>query len=382
MKKPSLDFRNDSSWIRMSDPTPLPMDALRPYLEQINSRRRYTNRGPLVEQLELELAKRIGGGCHISLVSSGTTALISVLKASGVRGEIITTPYTYIATTASILWAGCNPVFADVEPDGFNICPKSASKRITPATVGMIAVHCDGESCDHEAPKRIADRHGIRIFYDAAHVRDFAASPLNPLRCGDFSAVSLHATKVFHAVEGGIAISWSAEAKRRIDQVAGFGLESECHASDLGLNGRMSEVHAAIGLANLDLLEGEIEARKMVCSIYHAYLATLDEITLSAPQSPKRTAACSYFPIRVRQGQKARDALLDHLQGYGIEARRYFFPLSSEFEAFRGASPASPQDATPEAFRASREVLCLPVHGRMTNSDATRIATCIQMFFN
>lgn len=341
----------------MSNPTPLPMDALRSHLEQINSRRRYTNRGPLVEQLETELARQIGGGCHLSLVPSGTTALISGLKAFGFRGEIIATPYTCIATTASILWAGCNPVFADVEPDGFNICPKSASKRITPATVGMIAVHCDGESCDHEAPKRIADRHGIRIFYDAAHVRDFAASPLNPLRSGNFSAVNLHATKVLHAVEGGIAISWSAEAKRRIDHFAGFGLESECRAKNLRLNGRMSEIHAGIGLANLDFPHGEIEARRMIVSIYRACLATLVDITLSAPQGPEKTAACSYFPIRVCQGQNSRDALLGHLQRHGIEARKYFFLVASGFEAFRGASPASPQDARPEAFRVPGSVV-------------------------
>jgi dTDP-4-amino-4,6-dideoxy-D-glucose transaminase len=364
----------------MSDPTEVAASALQDYITQINTRRRFTNRGPLVEQLEFELGQRIGGDCHVSLVTSGTTALICALRAAGVHGEVITTPYTYIATAASIVWAGCRPVFADVVTGGFNICAESVSTLITPNTSAILAVHCYGEPCNDKALRQIADRHDIRLIYDAAHVCDFVGEPSNPLWMGDLAVVSLHATKVLHAVEGGFVISRDADTKKRIDQIAGFGFENECTVSELGLNGRMSEIHAAVGLVNLGNLEAEITARQRVISTYFAWFSSSDCLSVPASWKDRKTNLCSYFPLRIRKGQASRDALHTYLQYHRIESRRYFFPLVSEFGAFSTFSQIPCYEATPEAFGASREVLCLPVHGRMTRDDAERVASIVVKF--
>ncbi|MBU3694734.1 MAG: DegT/DnrJ/EryC1/StrS family aminotransferase [Rhodocyclaceae bacterium] len=366
--------------IRMSEPGFPSVEQLAPYLERIGASRWLTNRGPLVEELEAAMASRIGGGCHVSLVANGTIALICALRAAGATGEVITTPYTYIATAAAIAWAGCKPVFADIDPGGFNICAESVERLVTPATSAILAVHVYGHPCDDQALRAVARRHGLGLIYDAAHC--FGAGDADPSVCalGDFAAISLHATKMFHAVEGGAVVSNDLETKRRIDRIAGFGLESELAAPELGLNGRMSELHAAVGLANLDSIEREVGLRRQIAETYRTALAGVDGLILPGKAGNPLADPVSYFPLRVTAGEGVRDALADHLASRGITARRYFFPLVSEFEAFRDpAHPAS--ESTSEAWSRSREVLCLPIHGRMRSRDGSCVVQALQAFF-
>jgi dTDP-4-amino-4,6-dideoxygalactose transaminase len=366
--------------IRISEPGFPSAEALAPYLQRMGDSRWLTNRGPLVEELEAALAARIGGGCHVSLVSSGTTALICMLRAAGVSGEVITTPYTYIATAAAIAWAGCKPVFADITPGGFNICPESVERLVTPATSAILAVHVYGHPCDDQALRAVARRHGLSLLYDAAHCFGPRDTHSSVCALGDFAAISLHATKLFHAVEGGAVVSHDIETKRRIDRIAGFGLESELAAPELGLNGRMSELHAAVGLVNLDSIDHEVGLRQQIAETYRSMLNGVEGLILPGMPGNPLVDPVAYFPLRVTAGERVRDTMAGRLASRGITARRYFFPLVSEFEAFRhdGASPAT---ATPEAWRRSREVLCLPIHGRMNCDDVAEVARAARVLF-
>ncbi len=351
------------------------LEALIPYLEQIWRNQVLTNGGPLHQQLETALCDYLGVN-HISLFSNGTLGLISALQALRITGEVITTPYSFVATAHSLLWHGNRPVFVDIEPDTLNLDPARIEAAITPQTTAIMPVHCYGTMCDASAIQRIADNYNLRIIYDAAHafgVRDGNGSILNH---GDLSVLSFHATKVFNTFEGGAIISHDAKTKQRIDNLKNFGIVDEVTVVAPGINAKMSEFNAAIGLLQLQDLDAVLARRASIDARYRAAFTDVDGIEC-VPRGQQTTDNHSYFPILVKPAYGlARDALYEKLKEHGIFARRYFYPLISNLPMYRGIASACPSNL-PVANMAAREILCLPIYPALTDADQDRIISMI-----
>ncbi|VXB33638.1 DegT/DnrJ/EryC1/StrS aminotransferase family protein [Massilia sp. 9I] len=347
-----------------------------PYLEQIWENKILTNGGPFHQQLEKALCEYLGVE-HLALFSNGTLALVTALQALRVTGEVITTPYSFVATAHSLLWNGIKPVFVDVDPYTLNLDPQKIEAAITPQTTAIMPVHCYGRPCDVAAIQRIADNYNLKVIYDAAHafgVRDASGSIL---RHGDLSVLSFHATKVFNTFEGGAIICPDAKTKQRIDHLKNFGFVDEVTVVAPGINGKMSEINAAFGMLQL---RGVDEAIARRAEIDRAYRELLKDVPGIAPmgEGGEASANHSYFPILVGEDYpESRDALYARLKEAGVHGRRYFYPLISDFPMYRGL-PSARRDNLPVAGDAAARVLCLPIYPQLALEDVERIAALIR----
>lgn len=360
--------------IPVTQPLLPPLEELLPYLERIWRSKRLTNNGPFHEELEQALARFLGVP-YLSLFNNGTTALITALQALGIQDEVITTPYTFVATPHALVWNRLTPVFVDIDPYTFNIDPSKIEAAITPRTTAILPVHCYGCPCDVEAIQAIADKHGLRVLYDAAHAFGVADAGGSILRHGDLSVLSLHATKVFNTFEGGAIISPSAKVKQHVDQVRNFGFVDETTVTTVGINGKMSEINAAFGLVQLDHVEHAIQRRQTIDRLYRDRLADIVGIQC-LPAAQNYSANFAYFPILVdkRYGM-TRDALYECLQDHNVFARRYFYPLVTEMAVYKNAVRTFP---TPVASHAAAQVICLPIYPDLQHVDLERVVNVIR----
>lgn len=353
-----------------------PLDEFMPYLEQIWDNRILTNSGPFHAQLETEIGAYLGVD-HISLFNNGMIALGTALQSLDLEGEVITTPYSFVATTHALLWNGLEPVFVDIDPTSLNICPSKIAAAITPRTSAILAVHCYGNPCDVEAIKAIADRHGLKVVYDAAHAFGVRYDGGSLLSHGDLSILSFHATKVFNTFEGGAIIAPDQAWKERIDSLKNFGKVGELDVLDLGTNGKMSEFNAALGLLQLKYIDEVIERRGLVEFAYRERLGSKRGIELLS-RDTRSAANYAYFPIFVGEDYPlTRDQLDEELRGHGIYAKPYFYPLISEFPMYRGRASARSEDL-PVATRVAQQVLCLPIYPELPLDDVDAICRIIE----
>jgi dTDP-4-amino-4,6-dideoxy-D-glucose transaminase len=337
-----------------------PLEEFLPYLEEIWETRWLTNAGPFHERLERELAAYLGVE-HLALFTNGTIALVTALQALRVTGEVITTPYSFVATSHSLLWNNLTPVFVDIDPVTCNLNPARLEAAITPNTTAILPVHCYGTPCDVDGIQKTADVYGLKVIYDAAHAFGVSSGNESVLRKGDLSILSFHATKVFHTFEGGAIVCRDAKMKQRIDYLKNFGFADEVTIMATGINGKMSEIQAAMGLAHLNHIDELIRSRGEVAAVYRRELGNLRGLRM-LPEPTGFTANHSYFPVFVEPDfRMSRDELYSLLRDNGILARRYFFPLISDMPMYRGL-PSAAAVNLPVAKRVANEVLCLPIY--------------------
>jgi dTDP-4-amino-4,6-dideoxygalactose transaminase len=353
-----------------------PLEELIPYLEKIWAGRILTNGGPFHQQLETELCAYLGVE-HISLFANGTIALLTALQSLRITGEVITTPYSFVATSHSLLWNGIKPVFVDIEPDSLNIDPKRIEAAITPQTTAILAVHCYGHPCDIDSIQRIADTYNLKVVYDAAHAFGVKCHCGSVLKHGDLSVLSLHATKVFNTFEGGAIVCPDLKTKIRIDQLKNFGHVGETNVVAPGINGKMSEFNAALGLLQLKYVDRAIRCRKEIDKAYRAGLEGVKGIRCLA-DAGELEANYAYFPILVgRDYAVDRDGLYERMKANGVHPRRYFYPLISEFPMYRGL-PSSNRENLPVASLAASQVLCLPIYPDLSLEKVDEICKFIR----
>lgn len=361
--------------IYVTQPYLPPLEEFIPYLEEIWASKTLTNGGPMHQRLEQALCEYLSVE-HISLFNNGTIALLTALQALNVVGEVITTPYSFVATAHSLLWNGIKPVFVDIDPHTLNLDPKKIEAAITPQTAAILAVHCYGNPCDVEAIQKIADKFSLRVIYDAAHAFGVQDAGGSILRHGDLSVLSFHATKVFNTFEGGAIICPDAKTKKRIDQLKNFGFVDEVTVVAPGINGKMSEVNAAFGLLQLKYIDASIARRKEISSTYRAVLKDVPGITCLNGGAQAVTNH-SYFPILVHPGfPLGRDALYEKLKVSNIYARRYFYPLISNLSMYRSMCSAR-RENLPVATRVASQVLCLPIYSDLIDADQQRVISIV-----
>ena len=335
-----------------------------------------TNNGKYHKQLEKELAEYLKVP-YVSLFTNGTLPLLTALQALRVTGEVITTPYSFVATTHSIWWNGCKPVFVDIDPATGNMDPDKIEAAITPKTTAIMPVHVYGKPCDTKRIKAIADKYGLKVIYDAAHAFGVEVDGESVLTAGDMSTLSFHATKVYNTLEGGALVMHDEETKKRIDYLKNFGFAGETEVVAPGINSKVDEVRAAYGILNLKQVDAAIEARHQVAIKYRDALRPVEGITFM-DDMPGVRHNYSYFPIFVDAEKygMTRDELYFKMKEQNVLGRRYFYPLISEFSTYRGLPSAVP-DNLPNAHKMADTVLCLPMHHELTESDIARIIDII-----
>jgi dTDP-4-amino-4,6-dideoxygalactose transaminase len=360
--------------IFVTQPDLPPLEEFIPYLEQIWENKILTNGGPFHVEFEERLAAHLGIE-HISLFSNGTIALITALKALRITGEVITTPYSFVATAHSLLWNGIKPVFVDIDPETFNINPQKIESAITPQTTAILPVHCYGNPCQVDEIQKIADTFNLRVIYDAAHAFGIHNLSGSLLRYGDLSILSFHATKTFHTFEGGAIISPDAKTKLSIDHLKNFGFVDETTVVAAGINGKMNEISAAFGLLQLKHFAKSIGARETIDARYRSKLMSIEGVKLL--QKPEHWSSnYSYFPIRIEDSYPlSRDRLYDLLRENGIYARRYFYPLISEFSMYREL-PSSREMKI--ALDVANRVLCLPIYPALAQESQELVISIIE----
>lgn len=361
--------------IYVTQPFLPPLEEFIPYLETIWDNKQLTNCGPFHHQLEDELCKYLGVE-HIALFTNATIALVTALQSLRITGEVITTPYSFVATSHSLLWNGIKPVFVDIDPNTLNIDPAKIEAAITPQTTAIMPVHCYGHPCDIDAIQKIADNYNLKVIYDAAHAFGVQDANGSILRHGDLSVLSFHATKVFNTFEGGAIVCPDAKTKARIDQLKNFGHAGEITVVAPGINGKMSEFNAALGLLQLKYLDTAIAQRKEIDTTYRKQLKGVKGIHCLSDAGEK-VANYSYFPILVEASYPiSRDDLYQKLKDNGIHPRRYFYPLISDFPMYRGL-PSSHRENLPVATVAAQQVLCLPIYPDLEMSSVDEITRFI-----
>ena len=346
-------------------------------LEDIWHRRWLTNNGHYHMELERALAEYLDVP-YISLFTNGTLPLITALQALRVTGEVITTPYSFVATTHSIWWNSLTPVFVDVEESSGNIDPGRIEAAITPRTTAIMPVHVYGTPCDTRRIQEIADTYGLKVIYDAAHAFGVTVDGRSVLEAGDMSTLSFHATKVYNTVEGGALVCRDEATKRRIDYLKNFGFAGETTVVAPGINSKMDEIRAAYGLLNLRQVDGAIARRRRIADLYRSSLADVPGIRF-LPDIEGVRQNWSYFPVFVTEADygMSRDALYGRLRERGILARRYFYPLISNFPVYRGLDSARPENL-PVATRLAEQVLCLPMYADLADADVERVIEAVR----
>ncbi|NBM57128.1 aminotransferase class I/II-fold pyridoxal phosphate-dependent enzyme [Proteus sp. G2667] len=358
--------------------TPLfpPLDELTPYLEDIWNRKWLTNNGHYHQLLEKELCEYLGVK-YISLYSNGTLALISALQALELTGEVITTPYSFVATSHAIVLNNLEPVFIDIDPITYNLDPKKIEEAITDKTSAILPVHVYGTPCDNKAIQKIADKYHLKVIYDAAHAFGVQKDGVSILNWGDLSILSFHATKAYSTIEGGAIICHTPEMKKKLDQLKNFGYESETEIPMLGSNAKVNEVQAAYGLASLKYIDGAISARRSVAELYKKKLSEIKGITfLDIGDNVKLNY--SYFPIIINEKiyGESRDALYFRLRENNILSRRYFYPLITDFDFYKNHDYKKHDISISKNI--SNNVICLPMHHNLNNEDIENIILCIK----
>jgi len=361
--------------IPVAQPTLPPLEEFLPYLEKIWESKLLTNSGPFHQQLEKKLCEYLGVE-HISLFSSGTSALIAALKVLHLSGEVITTPFSFAATTQSLLWIGLKPVFVDIDPNSCNLDSEKIEEAITEHTCAILPVHCYGNTCEVEKIKQIADKHGLKVLYDAAHAFGVDYNNSSVLKHGDLSVLSFHATKVFSTFEGGAIVSPNAKTKLEIDRIKNFGIVDELNVSGMGFNGKLNEVSAAFGLTQLKHIDAAIASRKKLTLMYREKLFNIDGIRCMQDQ-PSDRPNYSYFPIFVEKNFSInRDELYEKLKLNNITSRRYFYPLLSDISICKQEENLKTA-STPVAKKIAEEILCLPMYPDLQESDLDKIVNII-----
>lgn len=363
--------------ITVTSPLLPSLEELKPLLEDIWKSKWVTNLGKYHEKLEKELAEYLKVP-YISLFTNGTIPLITALQALGIRqGEVITTPFSFVATTHALWWNGLKPVFADIRESDCNLDPTRIEEAITPQTKAILPVHVYGNPCDTEAIEDIAQRHNLKVIYDAAHAFGVFKNGKSILAEGDLSTLSFHATKVYNTLEGGAIVCKTAEMKRKIDHLRNFGFEDEVTVVGAGINGKMDEVRAAYGLINIKQVDSAIEKRAAVAKAFREALRSIKGIRgLEDIDGVRHNYA--YFPIFVDASQygESRDELYSRLKSNGILSRRYFYPLISSFDTYSSIPSASISNL-PVANRIAESVICLPMHPYLTNKEVEFIISLI-----
>ena len=361
--------------ITVTSPLLPPLEEFVPYLQKIWDNKWLTNNGEMHQELERRLAKYLGVE-YISLFSNGTLALITALQVLDITGEVITTPYSFVATTHSIFWNKCTPVFVDVEPKYFNINPAKIEAAITEKTTALMPVHVYGNPADTDAIQKIADKYGLKLIYDAAHAFGVKKNGESILNAGDLSVLSFHATKIYSTIEGGAVICHSQEMKHHIDNLKNFGFRGETVVEEPGINAKLNEVQAAYGLLSLKYIDEAIAKRKQIVEHYRASLKNISGISFLPEQSDVEYNY-AYFPIFVDEAKYGmnRDALYEKLKSNNIWGRRYFYPLISTFEPYRELPSAQ---NLPVAQKAAELVICLPLYPDLGNEVVEKIINIVK----
>lgn len=348
------------------------LDEFHELLKEIWNSKWITNNGTFHKQLEVALAEYLKVP-YISLFTNGTLPLLTALQALRITGEVITTPYSFVATTHSIWWNGCKPVFVDVDPKTGNMDPEKIEAAITPKTTAIMPVHCYGKPCDVRRIKEIADTYGLKVIYDAAHAFGVEVNGESILKWGDMSTLSFHATKVYNTIEGGAMIMHDAETKKRIDYLKNFGFADEVTVVGPGINSKVDEMRAAYGILNLKQVDAAIEARKQTAYIYREALRGVDGLTFYEDM-PGVKHNYSYFPIFIDAEKYGitRDELYFKMKEANVLSRRYFYPLISDFSTYRGLESARKENL-PNAHKMADSVICLPMHHELSGEDINRI---------
>jgi dTDP-4-amino-4,6-dideoxygalactose transaminase len=351
--------------IYVTQPSLPDLDEYIPYLREIWDNKILTNNGPMHKRLEKELAEFLGVP-FISLFVNGTLALVTALQALRITGEVITTPYSFVATTHSLWWNNIKPVFVDIEHEYGNLDPDKIEAAITPKTTAIMPVHVYGNPCHVERIQEIADIYGLKLIYDAAHAFGVTYKGGSILNFGDLSILSFHATKVFNTFEGGAIISHDSATKQRIDYLKNFGFAGETTIMAPGINSKMNEVQAAMGLLQLKTFNDSIEKRKVVANRYRELLKDAKGITM-LPEPEDTVSNYAYFPIFIHEKEYglSRDGLYEKLKQNNIFGRRYFYPLISEFSMYKGLESSSP-DHLPVAYKMANDVICLPIYSELS----------------
>ena len=361
---------SENKLITVTSPLLPKLEDFIPMLQDIWDRKWLTNNGHYHKELEKALADYLGVQ-YISLFTNGTLPLITALQALRISGEVITTPYSFVATTHSIWWNGLKPVFVDVEEETGNIDPEKIEAAITPHTTAIMPVHVYGTPCNMKHIQEIADIYGLKVIYDAAHAFGVKKNGESVLKAGDMSTLSFHATKVYNTVEGGALVCHDEATKKRIDYLKNFGFAGETTVVAPGINSKMDEIRAAYGLLNLKQVDNAIAKRKATAEKYRAALKNVPGIRfLNDIEGVHHNYA--YFPIFISAEYGiSRDALYEKLKEHNIYGRRYFYPLISTFSAYKGLDSANPANL-PVAHKLADQVLCLPMFAGLTDEDIDR----------
>ncbi len=366
----------DKKQITVTSPLLPNLDDFNEMLKQIWESKWITNNGSFHKQLEKELAAYLKVP-FLSLFTNGTLPLITALQALRITGEVITTPYSFVATTHALWWNGIKPVFVDIDPATGNINPDKIEAAITPKTTAIMPVHVYGKPCDTKRIQEIADQYGLKVIYDAAHAFGVEVNGESLLNAGDLSTLSFHATKVYNTVEGGAMIMHDERMKKRIDYLKNFGFANETTVVGPGINSKMDEIRSAYGLLNLRQVDNAIEARHQVAIKYREALRNIEGITFF-DDMPGVRHNYSYFPIFIDEKKygMTRDELYFKMKEQNVLGRRYFYPLISEFTTYKGLESARPENL-PEAHKMAASVICLPMHHALSGEDVQRTLDCI-----
>ena len=352
------------------------LDEFTDSLKEIWESKWITNNGQFHQKLEAALAEYLKVP-YVSLFTNGTLPLLTALQALRITGEVITTPYSFVATTHALWWNGIKPVFVDIDPSTGNIDPQKIEAAITPRTTAILPVHVYGKPCDTEAIQAIADKYGLKVIYDAAHAFGVEVNGESLLNAGDMSTLSFHATKVFNTIEGGAMVMHDEKTKQRIDYLKNFGFANEVEVVGPGINSKMDEIRSAYGLLNLKQVDAAIAARQKVAVAYRDALRNVDGISFW-DDMPGVRHNYSYFPIFVdaKKYGMTRDELYMKMKDQGVWGRRYFYPLISEFSTYRGLE-SSRLENLPNAHMMADTVICLPMHHALREEEINRIIDCI-----
>ena len=358
--------------ITVTSPLLPPLDEFFSYLEDIWDKKWLTNNGYYHQELERALCEYLKVP-YISLFTNGTLPLICALQALRISGEVITTPYSFVATTHSLWWNGIKPVFVDIDPQTCNIDPDKIEAAITPKTTAIMPVHVYGKPCNTEKIQEIADKYGLKVIYDAAHAFGVEVGGKSIIDAGDMSTLSFHATKVYNTIEGGALVCHDEKTKQRIDYLKNFGFADETTVVAPGINGKMDEIRAAYGILNLKYVDRAIEARHQIAIRYRRELRNVSGISFMEDM-PGVKHNYSYFPIFVNAEQygMTRDELYFKMREANVFGRRYFYPLISEFSTYRGLSSANPENL-PNAYLMANSVICLPMHHALSKDEVGRV---------
>jgi len=362
--------------ITVTSPLLPDLGELNELLKQIWDSKWITNNGSFHKRLEKELCGYLRVP-YVSLFTNGTLPLITALQALRITGEVITTPYSFVATTHSLWWNGIKPVFVDIDSATGNLDPNKIEAAITPKTTAIMPVHVYGKPCDTKAIKEIADKYGLKVIYDAAHAFGVEVNGESVLNEGDISTLSFHATKVYNTIEGGAMVMHDETTKKRIDYLKNFGFAGETEVVAPGINSKVDEVRAAYGLLNLKQVDAAIEARHKVAVAYRKALRNVEGITFF-DDMPGVKHNYSYFPIFVDEKKYgiSRDALYFKMREHNVLGRRYFYPLISSFSTYRGLESANPKNL-PNAVKMADEVICLPMHHKLSEEDVQKVVSTI-----